>query len=46
MHTLLRYSAPLVALLFAGSLFAQSTEYLPGIEWPEPPVVTPGDNGC
>jgi hypothetical protein len=45
MHHLLRYSAPVCALLLAGSLFAQSTEYLPGIEWPEPPVVTPSDNG-
>lgn len=24
-------------------LFAQSVEYLPGIEWPQPEVVTPGD---
>lgn len=43
MHTQsFRYSAPLFALLIAGSVSAQSIEYLPGIEWPEPPVVTPG----
>jgi hypothetical protein len=41
----LRYFTPFVSLLFASSLFAQTTEYLPGIEWPEPPVVTPSDNG-
>jgi Domain of Unknown Function (DUF1080) len=36
-----------VALLAAGSLvapaMAQNIEYLPGTEWNEPPVVTPGD---
>jgi len=37
-----------VVLLFSCSLpgnwaQAQMVEYLPGIEWPEPPVVTPGD---
>jgi len=37
-----------VVLLFSSSLpgnwaQAQMVEYLPGIEWPEPPVVTPGD---
>ncbi len=24
---------------------AMNREYLPGIEWPEPPIVTPGENG-
>jgi hypothetical protein len=24
---------------------AMNREYMPGIEWPEPPVVTPGENG-
>ena len=38
-------SAPLLALLLVSPLCAQSVEYLPGIEWPEPPVVTPSDNG-
>ena len=43
MHVLFsRCSAPLMALLIAGPLCAQSVEYLPGIDWPEPPVVTPG----
>lgn len=41
----LRSFTPFLSLLFATPLFAQSTEYLPGIEWPEPPVVTPSDNG-
>jgi hypothetical protein len=45
MHRSFRISPPVIVLLFATSLFAQSTEYLPGIEWPEPPVVTPSDNG-
>lgn len=27
----------------AGGLFAQSIEYLPGVKWPEPAVVTPGE---
>jgi hypothetical protein len=40
-----RFSASLCILFVASSAFAQSTEYLPGIEWPEPPVVTPSDNG-
>ena len=41
----LRILTPCISLLFAACTFAQSTEYLPGIEWPEPPVVTPSDNG-
>lgn len=45
MHRSNLYLPPIIALLFAGNLFAQSTEYLPGIEWPEPAVVTPSDNG-
>ncbi|NOZ40577.1 MAG: DUF1080 domain-containing protein [Planctomycetes bacterium] len=40
-------SALLVAassfLLVAGSSRALANEYLPGIKWPEPPVVTPGE---
>jgi hypothetical protein len=47
MHTRsFRYFAPWLAFLIAGPLSAQSIEYLPGIEWPEPPVVTPGNANC
>jgi hypothetical protein len=43
MHTFYsRRSAPLLVLILAVPLSAQSIEYLPGIDWPEPPVVTPG----
>lgn len=42
----------LAALLSIGGLFsavamvlAMNREYMPGIEWPEPPVVVPGENG-
>ena len=39
-------SAVGVALIMAAAVVvAMNREYLPGIEWPEPPVVTPGENG-
>lgn len=31
--------------LLAPELLSMNKEYLTGIEWPEPPVVTPGDDG-
>ena len=34
--------ANLIALAFSGEVNSSSAEYLPGIEWPEPPVVVPG----
>ncbi len=37
------FIASLIHLLVAGTVTAQNEEYLPGIEWPEPPVVTPGE---
>ncbi|MDZ4658587.1 MAG: DUF1080 domain-containing protein [Bythopirellula sp.] len=40
------YAAFLLALLLGAPLSAQSIEYLPGIAWPEPPVVTPGSGNC
>lgn len=45
MNHVVRYSAPVMLLLVVNSLAAQNVEYLPGIEWSEPPVVTPSDNG-
>jgi 3-keto-disaccharide hydrolase len=33
------------ACLFNSPAAAQNTEYMPGVEWPEPPVVTPGAHG-
>jgi hypothetical protein len=41
-----RFVLPCLALFAANVLHAQSVEYLPGIEWPEPPVVTPGENSA
>jgi hypothetical protein len=42
----------LALLVSVGGLFsavavvvAMNREYMPGIEWPEPPIVTPGENG-
>ena len=34
------------AILFIPAARAVDREYLTGIKWPEPPVVTPGNNGC
>jgi hypothetical protein len=46
MHLRNRYvCTPLLTFLLTAPLCGQSIEYLPGIEWPEPPVVTPSDNG-
>lgn len=36
------FSLLFIGLLFQNALQAQSVEYLPGIEWPEPEMVTPG----
>lgn len=47
-----RQRGPLIALLAIATMllaaaigWAMNREYLPGIEWPEPDVVTPGDDG-
>lgn len=32
-------------VLTAVAVVAMNREYMPGIEWPEPPIVTPGENG-
>lgn len=43
--TLKRFTAailPSAVLAMISPVLAQSIEYLPGIKWPEPPVVTPG----
>lgn len=32
-------------VLSAAAVVAMNREYIPGIEWQEPPVVTPGENG-
>ena len=34
-----------VLLSTVAAVFAVNREYIPGIEWPEPTVVTPGENG-
>lgn len=38
--------AVLLALCSALPACGQSTEYLPGIDWPEPPIVTPGSENA
>ncbi|TWT88318.1 hypothetical protein Mal64_17970 [Pseudobythopirellula maris] len=42
MRHLTYHLLPAVACLLSSPAFAQSTEYLPGIEWDTPPVVEPG----
>jgi hypothetical protein len=38
-------AAAVGVLTSAVAVFAVNREYIPGIEWPEPPIVTPGENG-
>jgi hypothetical protein len=38
--------AALVAVILATAAWAENREYMTGIEWPEPPVVTPGTDGA
>jgi hypothetical protein len=44
MNKQLRIASVIVSLVLIGSISAQ--RYLNGVVWPEPPVVTPGDNGA
>ena len=40
----IQFLATTITVCLSPSLWAQSVEYLPGIEWPEPQVVTPSEN--
>lgn len=42
---ILTASAVVIVLAVAAAVVAMNREYLPGIKWQEPPVVTPGENG-
>ena len=44
-RSLVMLAAGCVLISAAAAVIAMNREYLPGIEWPEPPVVTPGEDG-
>jgi len=44
MRTLVRSACVALALVGGAALWNQADEYLSGIVWPEPPVITPGDH--